>query len=336
MTTSRSLETIYDCLTKLHGYTYFRPQEGPLKERLAQAVLDAADEDLCEELSEARYGLEVSIGSQDADGELSLSITVDRPGVACSAQLAVGVLSDAELDDLALYLKPAEEPSPVADSAPTGKTIVRKAVEEHDHHEKVAAAARLKVSPEWLKSVIPCTDYSYEEIEGKKYIREYYWSKDMIERLFKIKCNKTTPEDLQYVAKECCEGDLEWAKDLIARLKSPNRPEPAPREQSQKGQGKLSPGSQLKGPLPKGSHGKHAPNKQGAQVQAAVKASEQATPSKPGADMGGTAGADAENAGAAAGARERSRRSRHRKHFRHRKEGGAKPENHGEQKQPPK
>ncbi|HJV34554.1 hypothetical protein [Geomonas sp.] len=336
MTTSRSLETIYDCLTKLHGYTYFRPQEGPLKERLAQAILDAADEDVCEELSEAQYDLEVSIGSQDAEGELSLSIALDRPGVVCRSQLAVTLLSDAELDDLAHYLKPAEEPSELVDNAPAGKTIVRKAVEEHDHHEKEAAAARLKVSTEWLKSVVPCTDYSYEEIDGKKYIREYYWSKDLIERLFKIKCNKTTPEDLQYVAKECCEGDLEWAKDLIARLKSPNRPEPAPREQAQKGQGKLSAGSQLKGPLPKAPHGKHAPHKHPSHVPAAVKPSEQAMQPKSGAVTGGNSGAEAESAGGAGGTRERSRRSRHRKHFRHRKEGGAKPENHGEQKQPPK
>jgi len=75
-------------------------------------------------------------------------------------------------------------------------------------------------------------------VDGKKIIREYYWSKELIERLFKIKSTKTTPEDLQYVAAECCEGDLEWARDLIARLKSPNRAEPAPREQPQKNQGR--------------------------------------------------------------------------------------------------
>jgi len=90
------------------------------------------------------------------------------------------------------------------------------------------------VTPQWLKSVVPCTDYSYDEIDGKKYIRDYFWSKELIENLFRIKGTKTTPEDLQYVAKECCEGDLDWARDLIARLKSPNRVEQG--REGQKGQ----------------------------------------------------------------------------------------------------
>jgi hypothetical protein len=146
-------------------------------------------------------------------------------------------LSDDALEDLDGYLSRLVEATVPVEVEVSGKTVVRK-VNESDHHEKGPASARLKVSPEWLKSVIPCTDYSYEEIEGKKYIREYYWSKELIERLLRIKSAKTTPEDLQYVASECCEGDLDWAKDLIARLKSPNRPEPMPKEQPQRNQGR--------------------------------------------------------------------------------------------------
>ncbi|HJV66134.1 MAG TPA: hypothetical protein VJ550_10405 [Geomonas sp.] len=330
MTTLISLETIFESLTKLHGYTYFRPQEGPLKARLIQAVLDTVDEDLCEELAEGEFDLEVSIGSQEGEGDPSLSFSVDRPGVVHRSQLPLRDLAEAELEDLARYLEPAEAPVPAAEAGGAGKTIVRKPAGEDEHHEKEAAAARLRVTPEWLKSVIPCTDYSYEEIDGKKYIREYYWSKELIERLFKIKCNKTTPEDLQYVAKECCDGDLDWAKDLIARLKSPNRPEPAPREQPQKGQGKLPQGSQLKAALSKVSHGKH--NKP-AMASNAAKSGEQAGQPGHGSDRSAAAGAE-QGAGPGAGTRERSRRSRHRKHFRNRKDGAK--HDSGEQKQPPK
>jgi hypothetical protein len=236
--TSKHLETITDHLAKLHGYAYFRPQDGPLRERLTQAVLDAVEGELAEELSEGGFDLEVSIGRQEGDSEATVSFSVDRPGVVYTSQIAMTLLADAALEDLAGYLARLEENAAPAEA--TGKTLVRKKPET-DHHEKASASARLKVSPEWLKSVIPCTEYSYDEIDGKKYIREYYWSKELIERLFKIKCTKTTPEDLQYVAKECCEGDLDWARDLIARLKSPNRPEPAAKDQSQKNQSRPAP-----------------------------------------------------------------------------------------------
>lgn len=324
--TSAKLETINGYVAKLHGYAYFRPEEGALRERLTQVVLDDVDGELAEELSEGEFGLEVSIGRQEEDNELGLSISVDRPGVVHSSQLAINLLGDNELDDLARYLEPLlEEAAPAeAEATVAGKTILRKTSDTAGQHEKEAAAARLKVTPEWLKSVIPCTDYSYEEIDGKKYIREYYWSKELIERLFKIKCSKTSPEDLQYVATECCEGDVDWARDLIARLKSPNRPEPAPKEQPQKGQGRPS---QQKGAQQK-AQAKPAAGKQGP-ANAPAKPAQAKQPAAPNAAPG--------TAAAPAGGNQRNRsRSRHRKPFRQQgKDGAQKPQSGGEQKQPP-
>ena len=238
--TSKQQETISDLLSKLQGHVYFRPAAGGLADGLKQAALDCANGELAEELAEGEFGLEVSIGSPDGDSELFITFSVDRPGILHSSQIALSQLSDDALEDLAGYLERLMPDAEPADSG-TGKHVVRKKP-EGDHHEKVAASARLKVTPEWLKSVVPCTDYSYDEIDGKKYIREYYWSKELIERLFKIKSSKTTPEDLQYVAQECCHGDLDWARDLIARLKSPNRPEPVAKEQAQKNQARPAQG----------------------------------------------------------------------------------------------
>jgi hypothetical protein len=234
--TSKKLELISDLLSNLHGHAYFRPEHGPLRERLTEVVLDAVEGEVAEELSEG-FDLEVSVGRQDGDGEVMVTFSIDLPGVVQQGEIAVSGLTAVELEDLSGYLERLSSAAGPAEPEVKGKNVIRKKP-EGDHHLKEAASARLKVSPEWLKSVIPCTDYSYDEIDGKKYIRDYYWSKDLIERLFKIKNSKATPEDLQYVAKECCEGDADWAKDLIARLKSPNRPEPAPREQGQKGQGR--------------------------------------------------------------------------------------------------
>ncbi|QWV95509.1 hypothetical protein KP004_10170 [Geomonas oryzisoli] len=236
--TTEHLQKVSDQLTKLHGHAYFRVEEGALKECLTGLILDAVEGDLAEQLVNGSFDLEVSVGVQEGETEPTVDFRVDRPGVLYRSDATISRLSVAALEDLARYLEGLArqaQATPVVEEKGSGSNIVRKC-QDHDHHEKEAAAARLKVTPQWLKSVVPCTDYSYDEIEGKKYIREYYWSRELIERLFKIKSTKTTPEDLQYVAKECCDGDTEWARDLIARLKSPNRPEQQPKDQPQKNQ----------------------------------------------------------------------------------------------------
>ena len=233
--TSEHQQNVSAQLAKLHGHAYFRPEEGPLKESLTREILDGVEGELAELLSGACFGLEVNVGVQEGESEPAVGYSVDYPGVAHSSEIPLSRLDDQALKDLAGYLDRLVQQTPQAEEGAAAAAVVRKKL-DHDHHEKEAAAARLKVSPQWLKSVVPCTDYSYDEIDGKKYIREYYWSKELIERLFKIKTTKTTPDDLQYVAKECCEGDVDWARDLIARLKSPNRPEPAAKDQPQKGQ----------------------------------------------------------------------------------------------------
>jgi hypothetical protein len=306
--TQNRLETVNERLAKLHGYAYFRPESGPLKERLTEAVLDALSGDVAEELAENPFDLEVNIGRQEGEEEVSLGFKVDHPGVVYRSQLSLDLLTEAELEDLAGYLVLKEDEEAPDAAAAAGKCIVRKKPDDADYLEKVPAAGRLKVSPEWLKSVVPCTEYTYDEIEGKKYIREYFWSKELIERLFRIKSSKTTPEDLQYVAKECCEGDVDWARDLIARLKSPNRPEPGPREQSQKGQGKSA---SVRQPGGKQAPGKPAPPKP--------------QPGRaPQANQGAGNASPANAAATAAPGEQRNRRSRHRKPLRKPDQGGQK------------
>ncbi|GAW66280.1 hypothetical protein GPEL0_01f1571 [Geoanaerobacter pelophilus] len=259
-------QNVHSQLALLHGHAYFRVDEGPLKESITRVILDDAAGDLAEQLSDSSFGLELSVGQQEGESEPTLSYSVDHPGVVYRSEMPLSRLDAEALEDLAKYLGRMLQKEDPAQEKPTSGTVVRKK-QEHDHHEQDAAAARLKVSPQWLKSVVPCTEYSYDEIDGKKYIREYYWSRDLIENLVRIKSTKTTPEDLQYVAKECCEGDLDWAKDLIARLKSPNRPEPAPKEQPQKGGQKVQPQARNAG-QPQAKQAGQAQAKQAGQPQA--------------------------------------------------------------------
>jgi hypothetical protein len=227
--TSEHLLAINNHLATLQGKATFRLQTGPLKERLTQEVLRSVEGETAEVLSGGAFDLEVNLILEEGDKEPAITFTVDHPGAAYGSEIGINNLSEGELEDISGYLLRLSETFTPAEN--TASEATGSKFDAEHHHEKTAASGRLKVSPEWLKRVVPCTDYHYEEIEGKKYIREYYWSKELIERLFRIKSTKTTPEDLQYVAKECCEGDVDWARDLIARLKSPNRPETPPKEQ---------------------------------------------------------------------------------------------------------
>lgn len=318
--TSRHLETINNHLAKLHGFAYFKPSEGALRDRLTKMLREALPEQA--ELQQP-FDIEVGIGRADDETEAALVLRVDGAELSKIPQLTLAALAEDELADLLGYLAPIAEERAADEAHPAATSSVPGGNDE-GHHTQSTAAARLKVTPEWLKSVIPCTDYSYEEIEGKKYIREYFWSKDLIERLLKIRSTKTTPEDLQYVTKECCDGDMDWAKDLIARLKSPNRPEQAPREQQQRGQGR--PG-----------HLRQGAGQQGAAKPAQMKAQQarQAPPKNapakgapPQQAAGAPAAANPAGANSGAGEGERTRsRSRHRKPFRgHGKDAPRKPE----------
>jgi hypothetical protein len=255
--TSKLLETIDQRLNALHGQAFFKLHAGLLKDRLLQEVIGVVTGDLAEAVAAGNCELEVSVFSQDGDSPM-VSFTVNHPGVAETFRLPASGLAHDVLEDLIGHLtRLVEQQTQETPVDGQNKPL------HPDYHEQDAASARLRVSPDWLKRIVPCTDYRYEEIDGKKYVREYYWSKPLIERLFKIKCNKTTPEDLQFVAKECCEGDVDWARDLIGRLKSPNRPETPPKEQSQKGQG-----------------GQGRQGQQGKQVQGQVTANERSRRSR--------------------------------------------------------
>jgi len=278
---------ITDLLQQLHGHGYFRPQPGPLRERLLQAVAASLKGEGDGRLADPGLDLEVSIGRPDSDEQVALGVKVNFAGTPQAAELPLTELSSAALEDLAEYLgRLVEELAAQPKAAPVLPAAGAKL--EGDYHEQAAAAARLKVTPQWLKSVVPCTEYTYDEIDGKKYIRDYYWSKELIERLVRIRSAKTTPEDVEFVASECCEGDQEWARDLIARLKSPNRGEQPAREQGQKAQ------DQQQGRPGQGKGGGQGQQSQGQQGQGQGQQGQAAAPGQ--AKQG-----------------ERSRRSRHRR-----------------------
>jgi hypothetical protein len=104
------------------------------------------------------------------------------------------------------------------------KTVVRKKLVTGMLNINEAAQA-VGCTESFLKSRIPCSDYSYDEIDGKTKIKGYYWSQQLIDRLCQIKSGGAKPEDVEYVARECCHGDSKWAEEILASL-APPKPRP--------------------------------------------------------------------------------------------------------------
>lgn len=127
-------------------------------------------------------------------------------------------LNDDERSDPELSGVIAEPQSPV--SQIPAKTIVRRRMA--DGMLTITQAAQgIGCSENFLKSRIPCTDYTYDEIDGKKIIRDYFWSQQLIDRLSQVKQHGVKAEDVKLIAEECCYGDCKWAEEMLASLARP-------------------------------------------------------------------------------------------------------------------
>ena len=196
----------------------FRPENGTFRSRLAEIVISNVDAESVELFSERNCDIQVKLTEHTFEEDVIRFLVVSDLGeqiMACDfSELSFEERSDFDeqlVRQIALH----------ADSSPQGasKVIIRKDV--NGMLDIQQAAQKLGCSQKTLKSNIPCTDYSYIEVDGKKEIQEYFWSQNLISRLCDIKSNGAKPEDLQFVAEECCHGDEKWAEELVASLNGP-------------------------------------------------------------------------------------------------------------------
>lgn len=199
----------------------FRPEEGPFRAALVAKVLVHADEEQAELFSASNCDIQVTVTPQTLSEGVIRFLVISDMGKQ-SLETAFAGMNERERGDFREQLSRYAAEQRPAVSVGGAKVIVRKASVAGMLTQQ-QAADMLSCSREALKSRIPCTDYSYDEIDGKKVLREFYWSQTLIERLQQIKANGPKPEDVKYVATECCFGDNAWAEDLLASL----RPKPA-------------------------------------------------------------------------------------------------------------
>lgn len=99
------------------------------------------------------------------------------------------------------------------------RTVIKRV--QNKHYDARTSAQKLSVPAEWLIKVIPCTQLSSGDIACDISTEEYHWSVELITKLCHIKKNAYHLEDVKYVAKHCCKGNLKWANEIIDALKSP-------------------------------------------------------------------------------------------------------------------
>lgn len=207
-----------ELLQKLTADITFRPDDGAFRSKLVEAVIDNADEEFAELFSESSSDILVSISSHTIEEGVIRFLVVSDLGEQ-SLECDFSVLNDREVRDLTgqLSILIAKQSPPETQGTP--KVIIRKNV--HGMFDTHQAAQKLGCSQIFLKNKIPCTDYTYNEVDGKKEIKEYSWSISLIERLCHIKLHGAKTEDVEDIAQECCYGDCKWAEEILVSLGRP-------------------------------------------------------------------------------------------------------------------
>jgi len=204
-----------EMLNKLHADISFRPNAGSFLSKLIEMAMDAIDEERAELFSARNCDVQVSFSNQTIEEGIIRFLVVSDLGNQ-QMKCDMSALNEAETRDLSRQLSRliAEQSPP--ETPGTQKIIIRKNISGmFDTHQ---AAQKLGCSQIWLKSKIPCTNYTYREIGGKKEIIEYYWSTSLVDRLCQIKLNGAKTDDVMYIAAECCDGDCLWAGEILVSL----------------------------------------------------------------------------------------------------------------------
>lgn len=206
---------ITELLKKLDTGITFRPDTGAFRSGLVEIFITNGDEECAELFSEHSCDILISVSEHTiAEGKVTFMVISDLGEHTLECTLSA--LSDDAIRDLdeqltrhvLLHPKRSEDVSP--------KVIIRKNVNGMlDIHQ---AAQKLGRSQLFLKNKIPCSENTYHEVNGKQELKEYYWTRQLINCLCDIQVNGATAENRKYITEECCEGDSKWAEEIVLLL----------------------------------------------------------------------------------------------------------------------
>jgi hypothetical protein len=203
-------------LDRLQGEVFFFVEDGPLKHKLIERYLEEeeAQGDILDFEFDAALRIEHKEGTADAEIEARL----EAGDFLYQTNFAIKDFAADEIVELLEYLKPLCPTTPKPKTRP-GRSILRKKNGSGLLGISPAANA-LGLSQGDLKALIPCSEIRIAEQAGDKVIEEYYWEKDLIGKLASLgtahkEGRQANREDVTCIAEWCCDGDRQWARDLI-------------------------------------------------------------------------------------------------------------------------
>ena len=214
------MENVVALVEQLGGEASFRLAGGRLGSWLQEAILGELDEDSVESLAGRDHEIFVGIDC-GGDGEALLDCRMECDGNEYISEVPLSSLSGRLLHELAARLLRLVDARKPAGQGGGSEVVVRRRADS-DRCDVYLASQRLKVTADWLKGTLPCSGFTCDEAGGRKAVREYYWSRELIDRLCRIKESRPRKEDEAYVAAACCDGDLPWAREIIRSLTRSN------------------------------------------------------------------------------------------------------------------
>lgn len=205
-------------LKNLDGIAHFPLKSGLLHAKIMGTFLDTLDETDCDRLSN---GVDILVSISKFEGDICLMCCLDCDSLTHKLEITLRDFTKTEAATLSKLLSDlVDEFQRSTSHKPT--VVIRKALNGmYNIHQTMQ---KLNVSEVWLKDTIPCSNYTWLEVKGRKEITGYFWSTELVKKLASIKTEKEhiphskvdfTQNDLMYIAEECCDGDAKWAAEIL-------------------------------------------------------------------------------------------------------------------------
>lgn len=203
-------------LNKLDRDIFIHLNDGPLKNAAIDAYLDEPDAliDIME------FHLEGSIIIETTSKSLpTVKIRLEASDFMHQTILDLALLTADQKQEL-LELVQIQIPQQVATNVAPAKNILRKKLATN-LYDIGQASIELGLPQRELKTIIPCSEIRIVEKDAVKTIEDYYWDIQLIQR-FKLLHEQQqngvryTKDDIEFIAENCCDGDIKWAQDTIA------------------------------------------------------------------------------------------------------------------------
>jgi len=212
-----SSDVIARMLDELGGRATIRPDGGAFHARVMEDVAGQLD-DIYEDLDEAAFDVEIQLESDPDPRKVSLAIRAVSADFDTTIRIHASQLNSRERSAVLKELLAEKRKHEARREASARKVIVRK--KSDNSYDLHIAAQKLDVPTDWLKKTVPCTGYQCDAGADAEAIHRFRYQKDVIDRLCKVRDNTFDEADLNCLADLCCEGDSEWARDIIDSFKS--------------------------------------------------------------------------------------------------------------------